>query len=146
LGILSLVGCTLFTGIPAVICGHIARSRSNSFPERYGGAGMALAGLICGYAGMAFSLLILPAMLLPALSKAKGRAQEINCSNNMKQIGLAFKVWAVDNNDQFPWACSVTNGGTRELAVRGADTIDPNPIHFEVLSNELFTPKILVCP
>jgi Domain of unknown function (DUF4190)/GYF domain 2 len=146
LGILSLVGCSLFTGIPAVICGHIARSRSNSFPERYGGAGLALAGLITGYAGMAFSLLILPAMLLPALAKAKERAQEINCMNNMTSIGLSFKQWGLDNADQFPWGVSVTNGGTKELALPGGDNIDPNPIHFEVLSNELNTPKILICP
>ena len=38
---------------------------------------------------------ILAAMLLPALAKAKARAQRINCTNNMKQIGVAFKTWAL---------------------------------------------------
>jgi hypothetical protein len=65
--------------------------------------------------------------------------------NNMKQIGLAFQVWASDHQDGYPWAVSVTNGGTMELAIAGADNIDPNPIHFQVLSNELVTPRILVC-
>ncbi len=147
LGILSMLGCVFFTAIPAVICGHIARSRALSSPERYGGAGLALGGLITGYIGLAFSLLVLPAaMLLPALGKAKERAQSINCVNNMKQIGLSFRQWSVDNKDLFPWQVSVTNGGTMELAIQGADNIDPNPIHFEVLSNELNTTRILICP
>jgi hypothetical protein len=146
LGILSLVGCTIFTAIPAVICGHIARSRASSSPERYGGAGLAMGGLVTGYIGLAISIFILPAaLLLPALSKAKERATSINCMNNMKQIGLAYKMWEVDHNGQFPWAVSVAKGGTMELAIPGRDNLDPNPIHFEVLSNQLATPKILVC-
>ena len=49
---------------------------------------------------------ILAAMLLPALAKAKGRAQRINCVNNLKQIGLAFRVWALDHEDAYPMAVS----------------------------------------
>jgi prepilin-type N-terminal cleavage/methylation domain-containing protein/prepilin-type processing-associated H-X9-DG protein len=45
---------------------------------------------------------ILAAMLLPALSKAKGKAQSISCMNNMKQWGLAYKMYAEDYNDQVP--------------------------------------------
>jgi hypothetical protein len=148
LGLLSFV-CLIFAGIPAVICGHVARSRAKDSPQAYGGAGMALAGLIMGYIGIALSfvsILILPALFLPALGKAKGRAQSINCANNMKQIGLAYKIWAGEHNDQYPWNEPGTNGGTMELAVGGADSIDSNPMHFEVLSNELYSPILLRCP
>ena len=45
---------------------------------------------------------ILAAMLLPALSSAKKRAQRIQCTSNMKQIGLAVHLFAGDNNDELP--------------------------------------------
>src|SRR5262249_39649674 len=47
-------------------------------------------------------LAILGAMLLPALSRAKARAQRINAVNNLKQIGLAARTWALDNFDRLP--------------------------------------------
>src|ERR1700759_3109291 len=45
---------------------------------------------------------ILAAMLLPALSKAKVRAQGISCLSNMKQLQLAGILYAGDNNDWIP--------------------------------------------
>ena len=47
---------------------------------------------------------ILAAMLLPALAAAKRKAQRINCVNNLKEVGLAFRVWEGDNGDQYPMA------------------------------------------
>ena len=43
---------------------------------------------------------ILAAMLLPALAAAKKKAQKINCTNNLKQDGLAFRIWEGDNGDK----------------------------------------------
>ena len=43
---------------------------------------------------------ILAAMLLPALSKAREKARQIKCINNLKQIGLAFYMYAQDNDDR----------------------------------------------
>jgi len=87
------------------------------------------------------------AMVLPALAKAKARAQEISCVNNMKQICLAYRIWEGDNNDQFPFNVSTRKGGTLELCDRSADGYDRNSFrHFLVMSNELNTPRILVCP
>src|SRR5882762_3001313 len=58
---------------------------------------------------------ILAAMLLPALAKAKARAQRINCTNNLKQIGLSFKQWALDNGDRYPMVVSSSDGGSALL-------------------------------
>ncbi len=92
---------------------------------------------------------ILAAMLLPALAKAKARAQRINCSNNQHQMALAFKTWALDNQDRYPMAVPAIQGGAQEAVgiVSGAITA-PHGVWsiFGVMSNELNTPKILACP
>ncbi len=147
LGLLALVCFGFLAGIPAVICGHLARARVRREPAQYGGAGFALAGLITGYIGLVLSLVILPAMLLPALARAKSKAQRIACTNNMKQIGLAIRTWAIDNDGMFPFNVSTNKGGTMEFAAPGKDGFDSNPVRIlQVLSNELSTPNILVCP
>ena len=45
---------------------------------------------------------ILAAMLLPALNKARDKANDIKCINNLKNMGNAFLFYAADNNDTFP--------------------------------------------
>ena len=150
LGILSLVCLGPLTGIPAIICGHIARKRSRQTPDQYGAPGMALAGLALGYASLALFVVvaaILSGMLLPALSQAKGKAEGMRCANNMKMIGLSFRTWALDHNDRFPFNVSTNQGGTLELCAPGPDGFDKNAaMHFLVMSNELNSPSILVCP
>src|SRR5258708_17009284 len=86
-------------------------------------------------------LCILALILLPAMPRTKAHAQRINCMNNLKQVGVAFRTWALDNGDKYPAQVSVTNGGTMELVLSGI--VWP---HYSVMSNELSTPKILVCP
>jgi len=86
-------------------------------------------------------LAILAAMLLPTLAGAHDRARRIQCVNNLKQCGLAFRIWEGDNNDKMPMAVPIAKGGTQEFDT-GAETFR----HFQVMSNELSTPKILICP
>ena len=66
-----------------------------------------------------------PGFLTPeeteALATAKAKAESIQCINNLKQMGLAVRTWAIDNSDMSP----------------------PDMLS---MSNELSTPKILVCP
>ncbi len=47
-------------------------------------------------------LAVLGAMLLPALASAKRKAQSINSVNNLKQVGLATRIYAGDNNNKLP--------------------------------------------
>jgi hypothetical protein len=87
------------------------------------------------------------AMILPALSKAKGKAQSVACQNHMKQICLAFLIWSSDHNDKFPFHAGASDGGTLELCDRDAEGYDRNAArHFQAMAAELGTPKILVCP
>ena len=94
---------------------------------------------------------ILAAMLLPALARAKARAQRINCTNNLKQIGLAFKTWALDNGDAFPMRVALAAGGYADyLGLRQLTAVQSTSKgvfgYFMVMSNELSTPKIVICP
>ena len=47
---------------------------------------------------------ILAAMLLPALSAARAKAETVSCVSNYKQIGLAVVMYADDNKQYYPWS------------------------------------------
>ena len=81
---------------------------------------------------------ILAALLLPALAKAKARAQRIACTNDQKQIGLSFTLWADDHGDKYTSVVDISEGGSK--------TLPETWQHFRTMSNELVTPKILHCP
>jgi prepilin-type N-terminal cleavage/methylation domain-containing protein/prepilin-type processing-associated H-X9-DG protein len=87
-------------------------------------------------------LVVLMMVLLPEmLPHHASRAPRIQCVNNLKQVGLAYRIWEGDHGDKYPMELSQTNGGTMEF-ING-----PNAFrHFQVLSNELGTPRILFCP
>ena len=59
-----------------------------------------------------------------ALGKARAKAESVACINNLKQIGLAARIWANDNSDNS----------------------DVFPSNWLMMTNELATPKILICP
>ena len=65
----------------------------------------------------------------------------ISCVNNLRQVGLAFRMWANDHGDKFPWNVPSKDGGTLEFS---------NSVqvwrHFDIASNELNSPRVLSCP
>ncbi len=122
-GIAAYFPLPLLAALPAIVLGHLALNRIRRDPAAHAGRGQAIAGLILGYLNFAFVFLVAigAAIALPALAKAKGQSQTVYCVNNLKQIALASRLYANDHNDTFPST-------------------------FLAMSNELNTPKILVCP
>jgi type II secretory pathway pseudopilin PulG len=92
-----------------------------------------------------FVLAVLVAMVLPALSRAKRRGGP-NCYGNLREIGLAYQIWAGDNGGKYPMEVSVSNGGTMELFSNGSQFQNFPFLNYLAMSNELSTPKILHCP
>jgi prepilin-type processing-associated H-X9-DG protein len=75
-----------------------------------------------------------------SLSRSRARASRISCVSQLKSICLAHRLFANDNGDQFPFALSNERGGSLSFA-----NTPQVSRHFEALSNELVTPKILIC-
>src|SRR6187402_3069580 len=76
---------------------------------------------------------ILAAMLLPALARAKARAQRIKCVSNLKQISFAMRLWADDHGGKYPWLVDQAEGGGKP---NGTDNAKAN-LQFSLASNEL---------
>ena len=81
---------------------------------------------------------ILASMLLPALARAKEKGKAIACINNLKQIGLGFRMWANDSGDKYPWNVDISKGGS----LNSSNWTD----NFRVCSNEMSNVQILLCP
>ena len=87
---------------------------------------------------------ILAALLLPALAKAKARAQRTACINNMKQVCLGFIIWVNDHEaNNLHYRVSFQNEGTQRHP-----SMLMNNAYFQYswLSNEIVSPKVLKCP
>jgi hypothetical protein len=124
LGILGLCGITALAGL---IFGIVSLVKINRSGGRLSGRGLAIAGicvsgfmlLLSGFL-LLFSVPMMAGMTLPAMAQAKQRAQAINCVNNLKQLGLAVKLYALDHNDRFPPAVTwcdmiLTNVGSAKV-------------------------------
>jgi prepilin-type N-terminal cleavage/methylation domain-containing protein len=85
---------------------------------------------------------ILAAMLLPALGRAKERAQRMTCANNLKQVSLAMRLWSDNNESKLPWKIDQSRGGGRP---NGTDNAQVNR-QFSIVSNELVSTRLLLCP
>jgi len=80
--------------------------KENSNSRKTPSAGFTLIELLVVIAIIA----ILAAMLLPALTRAKAKAQTVRCLNNQRQWGLSVQLYASDNNDGIP-RDGTDNGG-----------------------------------
>jgi prepilin-type processing-associated H-X9-DG protein len=101
LGVLSLVCFGVLTGVPAVICGHLAKSKIKHSGGTLDGDGLAIGGLITGYIGIFFVSIailgIMAGMMLPAVAMARERARRAKCMSNLSQLGKACQMYSLDH-------------------------------------------------
>jgi prepilin-type processing-associated H-X9-DG protein len=88
-----------------------------------------------------FVFFILAALIFSGIHRGRGKAVRINCVCSLKQVGLAYRLWSGDHNDLFPMQFFTNQTGGWLFA-------DATNLfrYFQAVSNELVTPKILVCP
>jgi len=96
LGILGLACFSIFSGIPAIVCGHKARSKIKQSGGLLQGAGLALGGLITGYLSVV-GFLIVCMVAVPLVLKAKTATQTAMCVNNLRTIDFAKEQWSQEN-------------------------------------------------
>jgi competence protein ComGC len=77
-------------------------------------------------------IVVLLPLAIPAFGRAKKKAQSINCSNNLKQVGLAALQWSLDHEDVFPSDLSSMKKelGTDKITCCPAD----NAVPYQILS------------
>jgi len=86
-------------------------------------------------------VIVVGVLVLPTIAKRNARSSKIGCVNNVKQIGLSIRMWSDDNGGRSPSQVPANEGGAKEDVERGVASR-----YFQVMSNELGTPKIVVCP
>jgi hypothetical protein len=92
-------------------------------------------------ATMVVVVALIAMVLAPALGNARRKAARISCTCHLKQIGLAFRIYANDNDNLYPMQVSEGEDSAKEAVERGY-----LPRIFMVMSNELSVPKIAICP
>jgi prepilin-type processing-associated H-X9-DG protein len=85
-------------------------------------------------------LLMLVFLVMTWMAGKRSHSPRIDCVNNLKAVGMAARVFAYDHEEKFPWQVPVKQGGSMEFFT-ASDVFR----HFQVMSNELPTPKVLVC-
>jgi prepilin-type N-terminal cleavage/methylation domain-containing protein/prepilin-type processing-associated H-X9-DG protein len=99
---------------------------------------------------------ILAASLLPAMAGARSGALRLICSNNLKQVGVAFRTWSMSHNGNMPLRVAYSQGGdSDDIGFRVLAATQKTSAYagsrgvsmmFLCMSNELSTPKKLYCP
>ncbi|HMP82682.1 MAG TPA: type II secretion system protein [Verrucomicrobiota bacterium] len=83
----------------------------------------------------------LAVMLLPALARSGAKKKRSDCVNNLKTIGISYRVWNTGASGEFPMEVSTIWDGTFEY--RETKEVFR---HFQALSNTSIAPKHLICP
>jgi prepilin-type processing-associated H-X9-DG protein len=114
LGILSYL-CLLgpLLAVPGVITGHMALSRIRQYPNDLRGHGLAVAGLVMGYVNLAVfaALLVIAGFRVagyvkdappggPLFTGRGAPAYRASCQNNLKQMGIVFKMYANESQGE----------------------------------------------
>ncbi len=102
LGILAVFTCFI-TAIPAIILGIIGLLKINKSAGQLKGAGLAITGMALPVAAVPF-MMIMAAIMMPALSRTKGLAQRLVCGTNMQGLSTAIMVYANDYDEKYPTA------------------------------------------
>jgi prepilin-type processing-associated H-X9-DG protein len=84
---------------------------------------------------------LVAALVLPGIGRQKQRVRRIQCTDNLKQLSLSFRTWAINGANDFS-----SQASTNREAALGRLTNGQAFRYFQVMSNELGTPKLLVCP
>jgi hypothetical protein len=101
-GVLSFFTLGL-TSIPAVIMGHMARSRIKKSMGAISGNGLALAGLIIGYLCIVLTFVaILASLAVPAFSSIRQKAEQAKTMIQAKQIVVGIKLYAAEHEGSLP--------------------------------------------
>lgn len=128
LGIASFVLClSFFSGIPAVIVGHISRSKIKKSGGRLKGDGMALAGLILGYISF-LSIPILAAIVIPNVLRARISANEAAAASTVRTINTTQITYSTTYPEQ---------GYARDLATLGGNCTSGTAEHACLLDSQL---------
>jgi len=106
LAILSFACMGPVGSIPAIILGHFALSNIRKGRMPADARGLAVAGLVLGYINIAILvlfMLVIPALAFPALSRSREASRRASCQNNLKQMGIVYKMFANESKDmKFP--------------------------------------------
>jgi hypothetical protein len=112
--------CSILTGVPAIILGVLGLVEIDGSKGHLKGRGMAITGIVTGALGCTLVFMgVLLALLLPAVQAAREAARRAQCSNNLKQIGLAMHNYA-STEDHFPAAAITDKQGKPLLSWRVA--------------------------